>query len=56
MFVLPLISILSELNKLIRSICCRGKQARNQESMFWTTKVWFWAKCPSQALRNRVHY
>jgi len=39
MLVLPLISILSVLNKLTRNICGGGKQARTQVSMFWTTKV-----------------
>jgi len=35
MIVLPLISILSVLNKLIGSICGGEKQARTQGSMFW---------------------
>jgi len=33
MFVLPLISLLSVLNKLIKNICGGGKQARTQWSM-----------------------
>jgi len=55
MLVLPLISILSVLNKLTRNICGGGKQARTQVSMFWTTKVWFWVKYPCQAPRNITH-
>jgi len=41
MIVLPLISILSVLNKLIGSICGGGKQARTQGSMFWKRKDQF---------------
>jgi len=41
MFVLPLISILSALNKLIGSICDGVKQAWTQRRMFWTRKVQF---------------
>jgi len=33
MFVLPLISLLNVLNKLIGNICSGGKQARTQWSM-----------------------
>jgi len=41
MLVLPLISLLSMLNKLIGSICGRGKQARTQESMIGQEKIDF---------------
>ena len=41
MIVLPLISILSMLNKLIGSICGGEKQARTQWSMFWKRKYQF---------------
>jgi len=41
MLVLPLISILSVLNKLIGSICGGRKQARTQGSMIGQEKIDF---------------
>jgi len=41
LLVLPPISILSVLNKLIRIIFGGVKQARTQGSMFWTKKFDF---------------
>jgi len=55
MFVLPLISILSVLNKLIGSICDGGKQARTQERMFWTRKDQFEANTHVRRHYNLAH-
>jgi len=41
MIVLPLISILNVLNKLIGSICGGEKQARTQGNIFWKIKDQF---------------
>jgi len=41
MLVLSLISFLSVLNKLIRSICGGGKQARTQGNMIGQEKIDF---------------
>jgi len=41
MFVLPLISLLSVLNKLIGSICGGRKQARTQGSMIGQENIDF---------------
>jgi len=41
MLFLPLISLLSVLNKLIGSICGGGKQARTQRSVIGQEKIYF---------------
>ena len=39
MFIFPLISLLSVLNKLMGNICGGGKQARTQGSMIGQEKI-----------------